>query len=61
MVKGYTQHYGIDYDQTYFPMVKHDSIWSIFALAATHDMGIIQYDAKTTFVYGDLQEEIFME
>ncbi len=42
-------------------MVKHDSILSIFALVVTHDMGIIQYDAKTTFVYGDLQEEIFME
>lgn len=61
MVKGYIQHYGIDYDHAYFPMVKHDSIRTIFALVATHDMGISQYDVKTTILYGDLQEEIFME
>jgi hypothetical protein len=42
-------------------VIKHDSIQTIFSLAATHDMGVIQYDVKTTFLYGDLQEEIFME
>ncbi len=58
VAKGYIQQYGIDYDQTYFLVIKHDSIWAIFSLDATHDMNIMQYDVKTT--YGDLQEEIYM-
>jgi hypothetical protein len=58
VAKGYIQQYGIDYDQTYFLVIKHDSIWAIFSLNATHDMNIMQYDVKST--YGDLQDEIYM-
>jgi hypothetical protein len=53
--------HGFDYDETFSPVIKHDSIQSIFALAATHDMHMIQYDVRTTFLYGELDEEIFME
>ncbi len=58
VAKSYIQQYGIDYDQTYFLVIKHDSIWAIFSLGATHNMIIMQYDVKTT--NGDLQEEIYM-
>ncbi len=61
VINGYTQCYDIDYDQTYFPMGKHESIWTIFSFVVTHDMSIIYYDIKMTFLYGDLHEEISME
>jgi hypothetical protein len=54
VTKGYIQQYGIDYDQTYFLVIKHDYVWAIFSLDATHNMNIMQYDVKTT--YGDLQK-----
>ena len=37
-----------------------DSIRAILAIAATEDTEIIQFDVKTTFLYGELSEEIYM-
>jgi hypothetical protein len=51
VVKGFTHVHGFDYDETFSLVIKHDSIQSIFARVATHDMHMIQYDVRTTFLY----------
>ena len=61
MAKGYTQLEGIDYEDTFSPVVKFASIRLILALVAHLDLELHQMDIKTTFLNGELNEEIYMK
>jgi hypothetical protein len=61
VARGFTQTFGVDYNETFTPVAKFVSIHYILALAAIEDMEIHQLDVKTTFLNGDLEEEIYME
>ena len=61
VVKGYRQKEGLDYFDTYSPVTRIPSIRILMALAAVHDLKIHQMDVKTTFLNGELEEEIYME
>ena len=61
VIKGYSQRKGVDYDETYSPVVRHSSLRYLFALAAKYHLQIDQMDAITAFLQGDLEEEIYME
>ncbi len=61
VARGFTQTYGVDYNETFAPVAKFTSICCILALAALEDMEIHQMDVKTTFLNGKLEEEIYME
>ena len=61
VAKGYRQKEGIDYFDTYAPVARITSIRSLFALASIHDLYVHKMDVKTTFLNGDLNEEIYME
>ena len=58
VVKGYRQKEGLDYFDTYSPVTRITSIWMLIALAAVHGLKIHQMDVKTTFLNGELVEEI---
>jgi hypothetical protein len=59
--RGFTQTFGVDYNETFAPIAKFVSICGILALATIEDMEIHQMDVKTTFLNGDLEEDIYME
>ena len=61
VAKGFTQKEGIDYSETFSPVVKYDSLRVILAIASQLDLEILQFNVKTAFLNGDLQEEIYME
>ena len=61
VVKGYEQQQGIDYADTFASVVKPMSYKALFAIAASLDLEIEQMDVKTAFLYGTLDEEIFVE
>lgn len=61
VAKGYAQKEGIDYDETFSPVVRHSTIRFLVALAAEKKMKIFQMDAITAFLQGELTESIFME
>jgi hypothetical protein len=61
VVKGYEQQQGVDYADTFASVVKPMSYKALFAIAASLDLEIEQMDVKTAFLYGTLDEEIFME
>lgn len=61
VAKGCSQKYGIDYIETYSPVVRYTSIRFLMALAVQYDLKIHQMDAITAFLQGDLEEEIYME
>lgn len=58
---GYSQKYGIDYNETFSPVAKFDSIRSILSIAAMKKMKLSQFDITTAFLYADLEEDIYME
>jgi hypothetical protein len=59
--KGFSQVEGIDYHETFSPVAKMNYIHLVLVLAASHKWEVHQMDVKSTFLHGDLQEEIYME
>ena len=51
----------MDFFYTYSPVTRITSICVLFALAAIHDLVVYQIDVKTTFLNGELEEEIYMD
>jgi hypothetical protein len=61
LIKGYTQTYGIDYDDTFSPIAKISSIRALITMATKFDWPFFQLDVKNAFLHGDLHEEVYME
>lgn len=61
VAKGYEQKHGVNYQETFSPVVKFDSLRMILAIAAAEDMKLHQFDVKTAFLYGNLEENILMK
>ena len=60
MARGFTQIQGIDYMETFSPVVKTNSIKVLLALATQYDLEIHQLDVKTAFLNGYIEEDIYM-
>ncbi|GJW38531.1 reverse transcriptase domain-containing protein [Tanacetum coccineum] len=61
VAKGFTQTYGVDYKETFSPVVDIRAIRILIAIAAYYDYEIWQMDVKTAFLNGHLSEEVHME
>lgn len=60
VAQGYTQQYGQDYDETFSPVVRFESLRTVIALAVQNDLKLHQMDVTTAFLNGQLQEEVYM-
>jgi hypothetical protein len=60
VAQGFSQKFGIDYEDTFAPVVKYTSIRTILAIAAKRDMEIHHMDVKTAFLNSELKEDIYM-
>nr|GEW34182.1 hypothetical protein [Tanacetum cinerariifolium] len=58
---GFRQKERIDYFDTYAPIARITTIRLLLALATFHNLVIQQMDVKTTFLNGDLGEEVYMK
>ena len=58
--KGYSQVNGIDYNETFAPVEKMDSIRLALAIAASRKWEVHHMDVKCAFLNGDLTKEIYM-
>lgn len=61
VARGFTQTHGVDYFETFSPVVKFTSVRTILALAAFQNMQLLQFDIKTAFLNGELNETVFMK
>lgn len=60
VAKGFTQKPGIDYDETFSPVVRHSTLRLLFALSVQLDLNVNHLDVKTAFLNGILKEDIYM-
>ncbi len=60
VIKGYLQIAGVDFVDTFAPVLRLESLRVLCALIAILDLDTIQLDIKTAFLNGDLEEEIYM-
>jgi hypothetical protein len=61
VAKGYSQIPGIYFNDVFSPVVKHSSIRTLLSIVAMHDYELEQLDVKTAFLYGELEEVIYMD
>eukprot|EP00253_Pinus_taeda_P036112 PITA_36112 len=61
VAKGYSQVLGIDFGDIFFLVAKVTSISLLLSIVAAFDFEVEQMDVKTTFLYGDLGEKIYMK
>jgi hypothetical protein len=60
VARGFSQTQGVDYKETFAPVTRLETIRMMFALAVEKDWEIRQVDVKNAYLYGDLDEEIYM-
>nr|GEU95817.1 retrotransposon protein, putative, Ty1-copia subclass [Tanacetum cinerariifolium] len=60
VAKGYTQLYGVDYEEMFSPVADIRAIRILISIAAFFDYEIWQMDVKTAFLNGYLDEDIYM-
>lgn len=61
VAKSFTQKQGIDYKETFSPVVRHSTLRLLFALSVKLSLKICHLDLKTAFLNGELNEEVFMK
>ena len=61
VARGFSQKFGCDYDETFSPVVRGESIRALLALATQENMHLHQMDVQTAFLNGELQEEVYMQ
>ena len=60
VVKGYAQKEGINFNDIFSPVVRLTTVRIVLAMCAIFDLHLEQLDVKTTFLHGELEEEISM-
>jgi hypothetical protein len=61
VAKGYSQVEGLDFDETYAPIARLESICILLAYATYHGFKLYQMDVKSAFLNGPIKEEVYVE
>ncbi|GJU95253.1 putative ribonuclease H-like domain-containing protein [Tanacetum coccineum] len=60
VAQGYTQEEGIDYDEVFAPVARIEAIRLFLAYASLKDFAVYQMDVKSAFLYGKIEEEVYV-
>lgn len=60
VVKGYLQQLGVDFNKTFAPVIRMETIRTIVALATQLEMQVFQLDVKSVLLNDELGEEVYV-
>nr|GEV84168.1 retrovirus-related Pol polyprotein from transposon TNT 1-94 [Tanacetum cinerariifolium] len=60
VAKGYAQKEGVDFEESFAPGARLEAVRLFIAYAAHKSFTVYQMDVKTTFLYGPLKEEVYV-
>ncbi|GJR22677.1 putative ribonuclease H-like domain-containing protein [Tanacetum coccineum] len=60
VAQGYTQEEGINYDEVFAPVARIEAIRLFLAYASFKDFVVYQMDVKSAFIYGKIEEEVYV-
>lgn len=60
IAKGYSQLEGIGYKEVFSPVARMETVWLFLTVGAQRKWKIHQLDVKTTFLNGELKEEVYV-
>ena len=61
VAQGFSQIKGIDYGETFSPVIRYESVRILLAVAASKSYMVHQMDVSTAFLHGDIDKEVFMK
>jgi hypothetical protein len=61
VAKGYHQQHGMDFDETFSPVVKLATVRLVLSIVAQQNWSLRQLDVSNTFLHGFLKETVYME
>ena len=61
VAKGYEQEQGVDFNESFAPVVKIQSIRLLISIAVNEGLEIHHIDISTAFLYGELTEEVYID
>lgn len=61
VAKGYVQRQGVDYVDTYSPVARYETVRIILGLAAQNQWSVFQFDVKSAFLNGSLEEDVYVD
>lgn len=61
VAQGYSQQEGFDYNETYAPVIRFESIRLLLAISAHYRLTVHQFDVSTAFLYGKIQETVYVK
>ena len=61
VAQGFNQKFGKDYHETFSPVVRQESLRTLVALSVQHNLVLHHVDVTTAFLYGVLEEEVYLQ